>query len=101
MFQTLELIQWPGVSLAVTTPGVVVFSAPPTSNPSYDKDVGRAASKEWTGKGQFVFTASGGVYSENKGGTVDETSEVKATTERSTVLLAAEKVRPCPRSLYL
>jgi len=74
-----------------STANYVVFSAPPTSNPSYDKDVARAASKEWTGKGQFVFTASGGVYSENKGGTVDETSEVKATTERSTVLLAAEK----------
>ena len=79
---------------AIIQADYVVFSAPPTANPDYDKDVRHAATKEWTGKGQFVFTASGGVYAENSGGMVDEGSAVKATTDRSILLLASEKVLP-------
>ena len=83
---------------AVVTADYVVFSAPPTANPDYDKDVTHAVTKEWTGRGQFVFTASGGVYKENSGGVVDEESEVKATTDRNVgghgaLLLASEKVQ--------
>ena len=85
----------PNVAIAeenVIQADYVVFSAPPTANPDYDKDVAHAATKEWTGKGQFVFTASGGVYAENSGGSVDEESDVKATSDRSILLLASEKV---------
>ena len=38
-----------------------------------------------------MFTSSGGVYAENEGGTIDETSEV-SRTERSGKLLDAEQV---------
>jgi len=68
-----------------------VFCAPPTSNPNYDKDCQDAVTTGWTGKGQFVFTASGGVYAENSGGIVNEDSKVKAATDRAGLLLAAEK----------
>lgn len=43
-----------------------------------------------SGGGVAVFTSSGGVYKENEGGTIDETSEV-ARTERSGKLLDAEQ----------
>ena len=43
-----------------------------------------------SGGGAAVFTSSGGVYAENEGGRIDETSEV-SRTERSGKLLDAEQ----------
>jgi len=70
----------------------VVFSAPPTNNPTYADDVEDSTKNDWMAgnNGVFVFTASGGVYSENSGKVVDETSEVTRSTDRSKALLSAE-----------
>jgi len=71
----------------------VVFCAPPTGNNQYAEDVARAVKEIWTGSaggGAAVFTSSGGVYKENEGGKIDETSEV-TRTERSGKLLDAEE----------
>jgi len=73
-----------------TVADYVVFCAPPTYNPNYDQDVKHAATVDWTGKGQFVFTGSGSVYLANDGSEIDEQSPVK-DTERAHLLLAAEK----------
>ena len=70
----------------VRTP-YVVFCAPPTGNDEYDRDVAQAASKDWTGDGAFVFTGSGGVYVQNDGSTVNESSPVDTTK----TLVAAEQ----------
>lgn len=78
----------------VTAP-FVVFSAPPTNNPDYAKEVETAVHKDWDsgsdGTKGFVFTGSGGVYAENSGGVIDENSETSSVSERSKALLAAEK----------
>jgi len=71
----------------------MVFCAPPTGNSQYAEDVSRAVQEIWEGSsggGAAVFTSSGGVYAENSGGRIDETSEV-ARSERSGKLLDAEQ----------
>ena len=78
----------------VKTP-FVVFCAPPTNNPNYCQDVETAIKKDWDSEllddSAFVFTASGGVYAENSGGKISETSELSQASERSKALLSAEK----------
>lgn len=72
----------------------VVFCAPPTGNPRYAEDIEKSIEVDRDtsgGKGTFVFTASAGVYSENTGGVVDESSPVNSTSERNTLLLQAEQ----------
>jgi len=81
----------------VTTP-FVVFCAPPTNNPRYNAEVEYSIKNDWSGcyssgdqtKGSFVFTSSGGVYSENSGGFVDETSPVNGTSARYEMILKTE-----------
>jgi len=73
----------------------VVFCAPPTNNPDYAKDVKISIQKDWESDSNenktFVFTGSGGVYAENSGGVIDETSETSSVSERSKALLTAEQ----------
>ena len=70
----------------------VLFCASPAGNDDYAATVASAI-KLWDarGGGRFVFTSSAGVYSEDSGGTVTETSPT-ADTPRAQKLLAAERV---------
>ena len=54
----------------------------PSGNDHYADTIGESIKKHWdktssSGDSGFVFTSSAGVYAENAGGVVDETSEVK------------------------
>ncbi len=50
-----------------------------------------AIQRHWDKKGNFVFTSSGGVYSENSGGEVDEESAVKEGSDYHDGILVGEK----------
>ena len=69
-----------------------VFCAPAHCNPNYAKDVEHAVTREWSGKGQFVFTGSGRIYTANNGSVINEDSEVIGRDETSRLLLASEQV---------
>jgi len=73
----------------------VVYSAPAAGDPGYAASVAKCVADDWSKEGNFVFTSSGGVYTENSGGTVNETSEVKNSTKHSrrgnSDILGAEK----------
>jgi len=82
-----------GTPQRVQTP-YIVFCAPPTNNPYYSADVDYCIKKDWEGadQGCFVFTSSGGVYSENNGGVVDENSQVESScSARQEMLLKTEE----------
>jgi len=76
----------------------VVFCAPPTNNPNYPEDVERSIKHDWNNslseqKGSFIFTSSGGVYTENGGGTIDESSAVgKVSSSRTDTMLKTEQI---------
>jgi len=69
----------------------VLYSAPASGAENPLEDI-KAALQLWDGRGSFVYTASGGVYVEDNGGDVDETSPVVArgAGERSDRLLDLE-----------
>ena len=76
----------------------VLFSAPPGSGGdlhSYFNEVKSALAKFSSPNGLFVFTSSGGVFTENSGKVVDENSDVESLEEpwttRSQGILSAEK----------
>lgn len=71
----------------------VIFSAPPSEN--YGQQALSTIQTHWDSSSKdscFVFTSSGGVYSENDGGTVNELSEVKDTDYVKGILLAEQNV---------
>jgi len=76
----------------------VLFAAPPGSSGdrhSYVNEVKSALAKFSSPNGLFVFTSSGGVFTENSGKMVDESSDVVSLEEpwttRSQGILSAEK----------
>lgn len=64
-------------AVASTFPNVL-FSAPPTGSADYPAEAARAA-KLWSGNGSLLFTSSTGVFTEESGGTVVETSPALAS----------------------
>ena len=76
----------------------VLFAAPPGSGGdrhSYVNEVKSALAKFSSPSGLFVFTSSGGVFTENSGKVVDENSEAVSLEEPWTTnspgILSAEK----------
>eukprot|EP00752_Nemacystus_decipiens_P014955 g13314.t1 len=69
----------------------VVFCANPGGNNDYALEVFRAMEEVWDGTGMFVFTSSGSVYAESKGGVVTEDSPIDARKVDSPLRIA-EKV---------
>jgi len=67
----------------VTTP-YVVFSAPAVGS-DYGQAVVKSVKEDFSGAGNFVFTSSGGVYVENSGKEVDETSAVAGRDRTNTM----------------
>jgi len=76
----------------------VVFCAPPTNNPDYPGDVERSIKYDWDStlsnkNSSFIFTSSGGVYTENFGGIIDEISVVgKVSSPRTDTILKTEQI---------
>lgn len=67
----------------------MVFCVPPSKNEDYVGEL-QGALDLWNGQGNFVFTSSGGVFAEDNGGTVDESSPV-TSNPRMTKILDAEQ----------
>ena len=70
----------------------VVFCAPPTGNPNYVDDIERSIAldtDESCEHGAFVFTASGGVYSENNGGVVSRVALMQKSDSQTMVFQSA------------
>jgi len=75
----------------------VLFAAPPGGDHrSYVNEIKNALTKFSSPSGLFVFTSSGGVYTENSGKMVDENSDVVSVEEpwttRSQGIIYAEKL---------
>jgi len=70
----------------------VLFAAPPsgTGGSIYAKSVEDAVVNCTSKGGRFVFTSSGGVYSENSGGIVDEGSDVLFPEDDGNTITASE-----------
>jgi len=83
----------------------VVFCAPPTGNADYAKGIETSVQTDYDATsphGAYLFTSSSGVYSENTGGVVTETSPVASTVERYALILQGEKhVLAAPRGIVL
>mmetsp|Transcript_54036 Transcript_54036/g.124404 ORF Transcript_54036/g.124404 Transcript_54036/m.124404 type:complete len:332 (-) Transcript_54036:122-1117(-) len=73
----------------------VVFCAPPGGNDDYSAEVGAALSfwSEGANAASFVFTSSAGVFAEQDGGVVTETSPVGTGARIERLLMAEERVR--------
>eukprot|EP00903_Cladosiphon_okamuranus_P018643 g17158.t1 len=69
----------------------VVFCANPGGNHDYALEVFRAREEVWDGTGMFIFTSSGSVYAETKGGVVTEDSPIDEKKVDSPLRIA-EKV---------
>lgn len=77
----VEICEQPGDRLL--TPASRTMCRPPPGptrstlgNDDYALEVFRAMEEVWDGTGMFVFTSSGSVYAENKGGVVTEESPI-------------------------
>jgi hypothetical protein len=69
----------------------VVFCVPPSKNEDYVAEV-QGALDLWSREGGFVFTSSGGVFAEDDGGKVDESSTVTSNPRMSKILDAEQAV---------
>lgn len=70
----------------------VLFCVPPTAADDYPAEAARAA-QAWNREGTFLFTSSTGVYAEEAGGHVTETSPTAAEARAVTLLGAESAVR--------
>ena len=69
----------------------VLFAAPPGSGDGrlYANEITNAVAKFTSPNGLFIFTSSGGVYTENSGGVVDEKSDVVQVRKYFVVMITA------------